>query len=171
MPPDQPQERTAPLIRPAREADAPAIAGIYEHYVRTALATFETDPPDAADMGRRLQQVAQRGLPCLVAELEGRVAGYAYAAPYRLRPAYRFTVENSVYVDPAQQRKGLGRMLLTELIAACEAAGCRQMVAVIGDSGNATSIGLHEELGFRRLRLPGPCRTVPACPATARRPG
>ena len=125
----------------------PEIAAIYGHYVRTALATFETEPPDAAEMARRLRHVLERGLPYLVAELEGRVAGYAYAAPYRPRPAYRFTVENSVYVHPACQRKGLGRLLLTELIAGCEAAGCRQMVAVIGDSGNAASIGLHERWG------------------------
>ena len=151
MPPDGPTEPTAPVARAARDADVPEIAAIYGHYVRTALATFETDPPDAAEMARRLQHVRERGLPCLVAELEGCVAGYAYAAPYRPRPAYRFTVENSVYVHPDYQRKGLGRLLLTELIAVCEAAGCRQMVAVIGDSGNAASIGLHEALGFRRV--------------------
>jgi len=151
MPADGPVKHPPPVTRTARAADAAEIAAIYGHYVRTALATFETDPPDAAEMARRLQQVRERGLPCLVAEVEGRVAGYAYAAPYRPRPAYRFTVENSVYVHPAHQRKGLGRLLLTELIAACEAAGCRQMVAVIGDGRNAASIGLHEALGFRRV--------------------
>ena len=140
-----------PVIRAARDADAPEIAAIYGYYVRTALATFETDPPDAAEMLHRLHLVADRGLPCLVAELEGCVAGYAYAAPYRPRPAYRFTVENSVYVHPDRQRMGLGRLLLTELIAVCEAAGSRQMVAVIGDSANVASIGLHEALGFRRV--------------------
>jgi phosphinothricin acetyltransferase len=140
-----------PPIRAARDTDIPEIAEIYGHYVRVALATFETEPPDAAEMARRRQKVLACGLPYLVAELDGHVAGYAYAAQYRPRPAYRFTVENSVYVHPDHARKGLGRLLLTELIAACEAAGCREMVAVIGDSGNAASIGLHAALGFRHV--------------------
>jgi phosphinothricin acetyltransferase len=140
-----------PPIRAARDTDIPDIAEIYGHFVRVALATFETEPPDAAEMARRRQDVLACGLPYLVAELDGHVAGYAYAARYRPRPAYRFTVENSVYVHPDHARKGLGRLLLTELIAACKAAGCREMVAVIGDSGNAASIGLHEALGFRHV--------------------
>jgi phosphinothricin acetyltransferase len=144
-------KQALPAVRAARDTDIPEIAGIYGHYVRTALATFETEPPDAAELARRRQEVLARGLPYLVAELQGRVAGFAYAAPYRPRPAYRFTVENSVYVHPDQARKGVGRLLLTELIAACEAAGCREMVAVIGDTGNAASIGLHEALGFRHV--------------------
>jgi phosphinothricin acetyltransferase len=151
MSPDRFVKPTVPVVRAACDADAPEIAAIYGHYVRTALATFETDPPDAAEMAHRLQLVIERGLPYLVAELEGRVAGYAYAAPYRPRPAYRFTVEASVYIHPGHTRKGLGRLLLTELIAGCEAAGCRQMVAVIGDTGNAASIGLNEALGFRHV--------------------
>jgi phosphinothricin acetyltransferase len=138
-------------IRQARDGDFPEIAAIYGHYVRTTLATFETEPPDAAEMARRRQLVVAHGLPYLVAATDGRVVGYAYAAPYRPRPAYRFTVENSVYVDPGHLRKGLGRTLLTELIAICQAAGCREMVAVIGDTGNAASIGLHETLGFRHV--------------------
>jgi phosphinothricin acetyltransferase len=140
-----------PPIRAARDTDIPDIAEIYGHFVRVAPATFETEPPDAAEMARRRQDVLACGLPYLVAELDGHVAGYAYAARYRPRPAYRFTVENSVYVHPDHARKGLGRLLLTELIAACKAAGCREMVAVIGDSGNAASIGLHEALGFRHV--------------------
>jgi phosphinothricin acetyltransferase len=95
MPPDGPQERTAPVIRAVRDADVPEISAIYGHYVRTALATFETDPPDAAEMARRLRLVAERGLPFLVAEREGCVAGYAYAAPYRPRPAYRPNTERA----------------------------------------------------------------------------
>ena len=145
------QEHAFAVVRAARDADIPQIAEIYGHYVRTALATFETDPPDTAEMARRRQNVLAHGLPYLVAELDGRVAGFAYAAPYRPRPAYRFTVENSVYVHPDHARKGLGRLLLTELIAACQAAGCREMVAVIGDTGNTASLGLHEAFGFRHV--------------------
>jgi L-amino acid N-acyltransferase YncA len=140
-----------PLVRASRDSDVPEMAGIYGHYVRTTLATFETDPPDAEEVGLRRQNVLARGLPYLAAELDGAVVGYAYAAPYRPRPAYRYTVENSVYVHPGHARKGLGRLLMLELIAACEAAGCKQMVAVIGDTGNAASIGLHEALGFRHV--------------------
>ena len=151
VPPDAPNHPGPPTVRAARDADVAEIAAIYGHYVRTALATFEVDPPDAAEMARRRAGVLAHGLPYLVAELEGSVAGYAYAAPYRLRPAYRFTVENSVYVHPAHAGKGLGRLLLSGLIAGCEAAGARQMVAVIGDSGNAASIGLHAALGFRHV--------------------
>jgi phosphinothricin acetyltransferase len=141
----------SPVVRAARAADVPEIAAIYGHYVRTALSTFETDPPEAAEMAVRFQHVMDRGLPYLVAEWEGRVAGYAYASPFRPRPGYRYTVEDSVYIHPDHPRKGLGRLLLAELIAACEAAGCLQMVAVIGDSANAASIGLHQALGFRHV--------------------
>jgi phosphinothricin acetyltransferase len=136
------------LIRPALDADIPQIAAIYAHHVLTGLATFEIEPPDPAELARRRAAILDRGLPYLVAEINGAVAGYAYAGPYRPRPAYRFTVEDSVYIRPEQQRKGLGRLLLTELIALCESAGCRQMIAVIGDSGNTPSIRLHESLGF-----------------------
>jgi L-amino acid N-acyltransferase YncA len=102
-------------------------------------------------MVRRRAGILSRGLPYLVAELDGAVAGYAYAAPYRPRPAYRFTVEDSVYIHPDHARKGLGRLLMVEVIAACTAAGCRQMLAVIGDSDNASSIGLHRALGFQHV--------------------
>jgi phosphinothricin acetyltransferase len=141
----------SPVVRAARAADIPEIAAIYGHYVRTHLSTFETEPPDAPEMACRFQHVLERGLPYLVAELQGRVAGYAYASQFRPRPGYRFTVEDSVYIHPDYARKGLGRLLLTEVIAACEAAGCRQMIAVVGDSANAASIGLHVALGFRHV--------------------
>jgi len=139
------------LLRPCRDADIPAITDIYGYHVRTSLATFETDPPDAEEMARRRTAIVSRGLPYLVAEIDGKVVGYAYASPYRSRPAYRFSVEDSIYVHPEHSRKGLGRLLLSALIPACEESGCRQMVAVIGDTGNAASIGLHEALGFRHV--------------------
>jgi phosphinothricin acetyltransferase len=113
------------------------------------LATFEEQPPDLDEMTRRYEAVLKLGLPYLVAELDGRIQGYAYAAPYRARPAYRFTLEDSVYVDDAARGRGVGRSLLTELVARCSALGYRQMLAVIGDSANAGSIGLHAALGFR----------------------
>jgi L-amino acid N-acyltransferase YncA len=139
------------VIRPALDRDVPEIAAIYAHYVLHALPTFELEPPDPDEIARRRAAILARGLPYLVAEIDGAVAGYAYAGPYRPRPAYRFTVEDSVYVRPEQQRKGLGRLLLAELIAQCESAGCRQMIAVIGDSANTPSIRLHEALGFRHV--------------------
>jgi phosphinothricin acetyltransferase len=117
------------------------------------LASFELDPPDVAEMARRYQNVISLGLPYLVSELDGRVAGYAYAAPYRTRPAYRFTVENSIYVHHECAGQGVGAALMPPLIAACEAAGCRQMIAVIGDSENSPSIKLHEKFGFSRVAL------------------
>jgi len=151
MAPDASSIRITGVVRAAREADVAEIAAIYGHYVRTSVATFETDAPDADEIGRRRQGVLARGLPYLVAEVAGSVAGYAYAAQYRPRPAYRFTVENSVYINPDHARKGLGRLLMLELITGCEAAGCRQMIAVIGGADNAGSIGLHEALGFRHV--------------------
>jgi phosphinothricin acetyltransferase len=135
-------------LRPAAVADVPAIQAIYAHHVRHGLATFEEVAPDAAEMARRREDIVARGLPYLVAEAEGRVLGYAYAAPYRTRSAYRFVVEDSIYLDPAAVRRGIGKKLLARLIADCEAAGARQMLAVIGDSGNAGSVGLHRALGF-----------------------
>ncbi len=130
------------------DADVPFVAAIYGHHVRTGLASFEIVPPSAEEMAHRRLEVLKRGLPFLVAELAGTVAGYAYASPYRLRPAYRWTLEDSIYIHPDHTRKGIGRLLLQALIAACEAKGYRQMVAIIGDSGNAPSIGLHLAFGF-----------------------
>ena len=138
-----------PLIRPAATADLEAITAIYGEAVRTGTATFELDPPDLADMTRRFRTLTDGGFPYLVAMLDDRVAGYAYAGPYRARPAYRFTVENSVYLDPPAHGRGIGKALMRELIAQSEQRGFRQMIAVIGDSGNAASIGLHRATGFR----------------------
>ena len=140
-------------IRPSREADLPAVQAIYAHHVLYGLATFEEVPPDAAELARRRAELLARGLPHLVAEMEGQVVGYAYAGPYRPRPAYRNTVEDSVYLAPDRVGRGIGRALLGRLIGLCEAAGHRQMVAVIGDSGNAPSIRVHEALGFARVGL------------------
>ncbi|MCA6123515.1 N-acetyltransferase [Bradyrhizobium sp. WSM 1704] len=137
-----------PEIRSTTEADLASITAIYAQAVRFGTATFELVPPDLAEMTRRYHALLDGGFPYLVAVLDGRVAGYAYAGPYRPRPAYRFTVENSVYLDPAAHRRGIGLKLLQRLIAECEARGFRQMIAVIGDSANAGSIGLHRRCGF-----------------------
>ena len=135
-------------IRPADVADLPFITDIYAEAVRQGTATFELVPPDLAEITRRFQTLIDGGFPYLVAVLDGDVAGYAYAGPYRPRPAYRFTVENSVYLQPTIHRRGIGRHLLQELIAECAARGFRQMIAVIGDSANAASIGVHSKCGF-----------------------
>src|ERR1043165_1856111 len=138
-------------IRPATEADLPPVTGIYEHAVRYGTATFELIPPDLAEMTRRFRALMDGGFPYFVAVQEGAVVGYAYAGAYRPRPAYRFTVENSVYLAPAVHRRGIGLQLLQRLIAECEARGYRQMVAVIGDSANAGSIGVHTRCGFAMI--------------------
>jgi L-amino acid N-acyltransferase YncA len=138
-------------IRPATAADLAAITAIYDEAVQTGTATFELIPPDLAEMTRRFETLVAIGFPYLVALQGGRVAGYAYAGPYRPRPAYRFTVENSVYLDPLMQRRGIGAQLLQRLIADCEARGYRQMIAVIGDSANAGSIAVHRNAGFQMI--------------------
>ncbi|HZR71928.1 GNAT family N-acetyltransferase [Bradyrhizobium sp.] len=138
-------------IRPAVVADLPSVTEIYADAVREGTATFELVPPDLAEMTRRFRALSDGGFPYLVAILEGNVAGYAYAGPYRPRPAYRFTVENSVYLRPAVHRRGIGHQLLQRLIADCEARGFRQMIAVIGDSANAGSIGVHAACGFTMI--------------------
>ncbi|MBX9711500.1 MAG: GNAT family N-acetyltransferase [Xanthobacteraceae bacterium] len=138
-------------IRPATLADIPAIADIYAAEVHEGTATFELTPPDAAEMAKRFSDIAGKNFPYLIAEHNGRIAGYAYAASYRARPAYRFTVENSIYLDRAHQRQGIGSALLTELIARCERLGFRQMIAVIGDSANAGSVALHTRAGFAMI--------------------
>jgi len=137
------------LIRPSREADLPAIQAIYAHAVEHGTGTFETEAPAIEEMAKRRAEVLSRQLPWLVAEVEGQVAGYAYANYFRPRLAYRFCVEDSIYLHADQKGKGLGRLLLAELIARCEQAGARQMLAVIGDSENKGSIGLHQALGFQ----------------------
>ena len=139
----------APAVRPSTEADVPAIRAIYAHHVLHGLASFEEQPPDAAELRRRRADVLARGLPHVVAETGGRVLGYAYASPYRTRAAYRFTVEDSVYVAPDALGQGLGRLLLARVIADSESRGARQMIAVIGDSANLGSIRLHAQAGFR----------------------
>ena len=141
----------SPLVRAARENDIPALTEIYAYHVRHGLASFELEPPDAAEMARRYAHLTSLGLPYLVAEFSGRLAGYAYAAPYRTRPAYRFAVEDSIYIHQDYAGRGVGSTLLPALISACEAKGCRQMVAVIGDSENRASIRLHEKFGFVRV--------------------
>lgn len=138
------------IFRASTEADMAAIAGIYEHWVRHTTASFEIEPPGPEEMARRREDIVNAGLPYLVAEDDGVVAGYAYASRYRPRAAYRFTVEDSIYLHPQHARKGLGSALLSRLIDACEQWGARQMVAVIGGSDNTASIRLHEKFGFRR---------------------
>jgi phosphinothricin acetyltransferase len=136
-------------IRPATPADIPAITRIYAHAVRHGTASFELEPPDEAEMTRRQRTLIEGGYPYLVAEIDGIVAGYAYAGPYRARPAYRFSVENSVYVAADAQRRGFGRALMDRLIAESQARGYRLMIAVIGDSAQTPSIELHRAAGFR----------------------
>ncbi|SDH23930.1 GNAT family N-acetyltransferase [Roseospirillum parvum] len=135
-------------VRELVSADVPAITALYAHHVRTGTATFEEVPPPEAEMARRMAALAEAGLPRLVAEVEGRVVGFAYAGPYRTRSAYRFTVEDSIYLDPGFQRRGLGRALLGQVIERAQGLGLRQMIAAIGDSGNVGSIRLHQQLGF-----------------------
>jgi len=141
-------------IRPAVPADIPAITRIYAHAVEHGTASFELTPPDQTEIARRMSDLMDKGYPYLAAEIDGAFAGYAYAGPYRARPAYRLTIEDSVYIAPDQHRRGVGRALLAALIEAAERCGFRQMIAVIGDSGNqAGSIGLHEAAGFRHVGI------------------
>lgn len=140
--------RSTAILRPATPQDLAAIAAIYAPEVLEGTATFELDPPGVPELAARLERVRSLGLPWLVAEIEGEVGGYAYAAPYRERPAYRFTVEDSVYLARRAQGRGLGRRLLEGIVAEARAAGMHQMVAVIGDSANSGSIRLHAACGF-----------------------
>jgi phosphinothricin acetyltransferase len=135
-------------IRPAAVTDLPAIAAIYREAVLHGTATFELEPPDLTEMTRRFEALTGGGFPYFVAVREDVVVGYAYAGAYRPRPAYRFTVENSIYLDPAAQGQRIGTRLMQDLIAACEARGYRQMIAVIGDSANLASVSLHARTGF-----------------------
>jgi phosphinothricin acetyltransferase len=140
-------------VRASEERDLASIAAIYSHHVLTGLATFEIEAPDEPEMARRRAQILSQGLPFLVAEREGRVVGYVYAAPYRARPAYRYTLENSIYIAQDAVGQGAGRALLDALVAACARAGYRQLIAVIGDSANTASIGLHAACGFKHAGL------------------
>ncbi len=146
--------RSAPAefaVRDAAEADMPAVQRIYAHYVLNALATFEETPPTVADMVARRRSALDLGAPYLVAESRGQIVGYCYASAYHSRPAYRHTLEDSVYVADGQGGRGVGTALLGELIARCEAGRWRQMLAIIGNSANRGSIALHRRLGFERV--------------------
>jgi phosphinothricin acetyltransferase len=138
-------------IRPATASDVAAIARIYAEAVSNGTATFEIKAPDEAEMARRLRTLVAGNYPYLVAERSAVVAGYAYAGPYHLRPAYNWTIEDSIYLDPEFRGQGIGRLLMRQLLADAEAGGFRQMVALIGDAGNTASIALHASAGFRSV--------------------
>jgi phosphinothricin acetyltransferase len=138
-------------LRAAAPGDFSAIQAIYRHHVLHGLASFEEVPPDVEEMRRRHADIVARGLPYLVADEAGAILGYGYCAPYRLRSAYRYALEDSVYVKEGLRGRGIGSRLLVELIRICEGLGYRQLIAVIGDSGNAPSIALHARLGFLRV--------------------
>jgi phosphinothricin acetyltransferase len=138
-------------VRAAQPEDLPAIHAISAHHVLGGLASFEEEPPSPAELRRRYDEVRARKLPYLAAELDGAVAGYGYCAPYRARSAYRYALEDSVYVRADMQGRGVGTALLDELIRRCEGLDYRQLIAVIGDSGNAASIALHASQGFLRV--------------------
>jgi phosphinothricin acetyltransferase len=145
------------LIRPSQDSDLPAIASIYGHHVLNGTGTFETEPPSVQDMATRRQDVLNRQLPWLVAESGGEVVGFAYGNWFKPRAAYRFSVEDSIYLAPGHQGRGVGRALLAELLAQLEARGVRKVMSVIGDSANAGSVGLHTALGFERVGVIEAC--------------
>jgi L-amino acid N-acyltransferase YncA len=140
-----------PIIRPAAHADIPAITAIYAHAVNHGTATFEIEPPDEREMADRFRALTEGCFPYLAAERDGALLGYAYAGPYRTRIAYRYTLENSIYVAPDCHRQGVGRTLMEVLIQEAGARGFRQMVAVIGDSRQVASIALHRATGFEMI--------------------
>jgi L-amino acid N-acyltransferase YncA len=142
---------SAVLIRASQDDDLAAIAAIYRHHVLHGIASFEEQPPAIGEIARRRRAIVERGLPYLVAERAGRLLGYCYASPYRTRSAYRFTVEDSIYLDRSEVGRGLGRRLLSELIGRCASQGYRQMIAVIGGSEQGPSIRLHRALGFTEI--------------------
>ncbi|SFC46868.1 phosphinothricin acetyltransferase [Polaromonas sp. OV174] len=145
------------LIRPSHDQDIPAITAIYAHHVLHGTGTFETEPPSASDMAARRADVLAKGLPYLVAEQDENIAGFAYGNWFKPRPAYRYSVEDSIYLAPDLQRRGLGRALLTELLARCEAVGVRKVMAIVGDSANAGSVGVHRALGFTQVGVIESC--------------
>ena len=140
-----------PTIRQSSLQDVPSIARIYAHHVAHGTGSFETEAPDVAEMTRRRDEVLARQLPYLVAEHDGQVVGFAYANWFKPRPAYRFSAEDSIYVDDSMRGQGVGKLLLQALIAQCEAAGARKLIAVIGDSANQGSVGVHQAAGFRHV--------------------
>lgn len=137
-----------PIIRPSTEADVPAITALYAHHVLHGTGTFEVDPPSETDMATRRADVLAKGLPYLVMEHEGQVVGFSYCNWFKPRPAYRFSAEDSIYMAPEAKGQGWGRALLAELGTRAEAVGVRKLIAVIGDSANAGSIGVHRSVGF-----------------------
>lgn len=139
------------LIRPSRDQDIAAITVLYAHHVLHSTGSFETESPSVAEMRARRTDVLSKGLPYLVAELDGELAGFAYGNWFKPRPAYRYSVEDSIYLAPGLQRQGLGRALLAELMARFEAAGIRKVMAIVGDSANAGSVSLHRALGFTQV--------------------
>ena len=145
------------ILRPSQEPDLPAITAIYGHHVLHGSGTFETEPPSLADMRARRAEVLARQLPSLVAEDGDRILGFAYCNWFKPRPAYRFSAEDSIYLTPDVHRHGLGRALLAELAAQAEAAGVRKLIAVIGDSANASSIGVHRSVGFEQVGVLKSC--------------
>ena len=140
-----------PIIRSSLDADLPAITTIYAHHVLNGTGTFETEAPSLHDMTDRRADVLSKGLPYLVAVGDGRIIGFAYGNWFKPRPAYRYSVEDSIYLARDQHRKGLGRALLAELVARCEAVGIRKMMAIVGDSANSGSVGVHLALGFQQV--------------------
>jgi len=146
-----------PLIRPSRDEDIAAITAIYAHHVLNGTGTFEIDPPSVADMTGRRADVLSKGLPYIVAEEAGQVVGYAYCTWFKPRPAYRFSAEDSIYLAPGVHGKGIGRALLAELAAQAERVGIRKLIAVIGDSNNAGSVGVHRSLGFTHVGILKSC--------------
>jgi len=145
------------MIRPSGDADMPAITEIYAHHVCNGTGTFEIDPPTLTDMRSRRDDVLSKGLPWLVAEDAGQIVGYAYCNWFKPRPAYRYSAEDSIYLAPNVNGKGLGRLLLAELCAQAQRAGIRKLIAVIGDSSNAGSIGVHRTVGFRDVGVLRAC--------------
>jgi len=146
-----------PLIRPSTDHDLPAITAIYQHHVLTGTGTFEITPPKLDEMRSRRADVLSKGLPYLVLEDEGKVLGFCYCNWFKPRPAYRFSAEDSIYLDPQAAGKGWGRLLLGELLASAQRAGIRKLIAVIGDSQNHASIGLHAAQGFQHVGVLSDC--------------
>jgi phosphinothricin acetyltransferase len=146
-----------PIIRPSRDSDIVEISAIYTHHVLSGTGTFEIEPPTAAEMAQRRADVLSKGLPYLVAESEERVIGFAYCNWFKPRPAYRFSAEDSIYLAPDAKGRGTGRALLAELAAQAERVGLRKLIAVIGDSNNAGSIGVHRSLGFEPVGVLKSC--------------
>lgn len=145
------------LLRPSHDQDIQSITAIYAHHVLHGTGTFETEPPSVTDMTTRRSDVLGKGLPYLVAEHDGQIVGFAYGNWFKPRPAYRYSVEDSIYLAPDRHRQGLGRALLAELLARFEAVGIRKVMAIIGDSANAGSIGVHRAVGFTQVGVVESC--------------